>query len=53
MVIALIGARALGLFGRVVEDAGDRDRTPVRIDANGAAFIFEGVLGLRGAGREQ
>jgi hypothetical protein len=37
----------------IIVDAGDRDRAAIRIDANGASTIVEGVLSLRGGTREQ
>jgi hypothetical protein len=37
----------------VVVDAGYRNRTAIRIDANAAPAIIEGLLSLRGGARQQ
>ena len=52
-VAVLIIVLALCFPSRVVIDAGDRNRSPVRIDANGTPAIFERVLRLRGGARQQ
>ena len=53
MAAILIVVRAFRSPPGVVVDPRDRNRSAVRIDPNGAAAIFEGVLGLRCAAREQ
>jgi len=52
-VAVLIDMRTFGSPSRVVVDARDRNRAAIGIDANGASAIFEGVLSLRSAARQQ
>jgi hypothetical protein len=49
----LIVACALTFASCVVIDAGYGNRSAIRVDANGAPAIVEGVLSLRGRTRQQ
>jgi hypothetical protein len=54
VAIGIVVARALGFAAPgIVVDAGNLNGAAVGIDANGAAAIFEGVLGLRCGARQQ
>jgi hypothetical protein len=56
-LLARVRLVLLGLLGlalsRVVIDAGDLDRAPVGVDADGAAAIFESVLRLRSGAHQK